>query len=121
MDPENKLTVLKLDGVHLGYHGIQSLARGLAENVNLEILSLVGCYIRAHGAACLANALYQNKGLAELDLTRNGLRTRGVSNLAAAQGIGENKHLMKLVLSENSITDASRLAEALKVLKKAIG
>lgn len=115
MDLDRKITILKLDGVRLGYDGIQALARGLGENINLEVLSLVGCYIRAHGASCLSNALYKNRGLAELDLSRNGLKTQGAMNLAASHGIGDNNALIRLNLSDNGIVDASRIAEALKV------
>lgn len=118
VDPQCKLTVLKLDGVKLGCDGIKHLARGIAGNETLEVLSLVGCYIRAFGAQCIAHALFQNKGLAEIDLSKNGIGSRGLGYLCGSIGIAENTSLMKLVLSNNRIGDseAAKLGQTLQVL-----
>lgn len=107
------ICILKLDHNNFGSEGLNNLAFGLKENINLKILSLTYCEIDHTGGRALMEILIFSKSkLEELILTGNNLRNEGAKMVL--NGVSIAKELKKIYLGDNQFNQEPDMLECIK-------
>mmetsp|Transcript_6757 Transcript_6757/g.25260 ORF Transcript_6757/g.25260 Transcript_6757/m.25260 type:complete len:938 (-) Transcript_6757:4524-7337(-) len=100
---ESKLSILLLNGNHIGPKGMRILFPALKKNNSLTILNLASNGIANEGAEYIAEFLQSNRSLERLDLQDNHISESGT--IAIASALSSNCNLRDLNMSKNKCGD----------------
>ena len=104
---------MKLDHNNFGSQGLNNLAAGIKENINLTTLSLTYCELDSTAGRSLMEILIFSKSkLEELILTGNNLRNEGAKMVL--NGVSIAKELKKIYLGDNQFNEEADMLECIK-------